>query len=207
MALKTPPLHAKGVYKLLTPWSLPNTVIYECIAIRDHTDFLERGEDVFALFYEPKGLTEADFNADKALGVNIVTLASGSLPVVHVPDTYIEAYPDFDTIPYKSVVLSISLGPLPDQFDLAFMKTQMAALASDVTGVVSQVNLHVLPSLDVVTRDQHTALEVIRQAAISNRTTDRARLLAAQSQIASLQTRIAALEQIVIDEGYVIPAP
>lgn len=207
MALKTPPLHAKGVYRLLAPWSLPTTVIYECIAIRDFTDFVDKGEDVFALFYEPKGLTEANYNTDKALGVNIVTLASGSLPVVHVPDSYIEAYPDYDIIPYKSVVLSISLGPLPDRFDLAFMMTQMAALASDVTGIVGQVNLHALPSLDVVTRDQYTALEVIRQAAITLRTTDRARLLTAQAQITSLQTRIAALEQIVIEEGYVVPAP
>ncbi len=207
MALKTPPLHAKGVYRLLTPWTISNTVIYECIAVRDFSDFVEKGENVYELFYEPKGLSEAVYNADKALGANIITLVSGSLPIIHVPDTYIEAYPDYDIVPYKSVVLSVALGPLPDSTDLTFLKTQVAALASDITGVVGQVNEHVLPSLDVVTRSQHTTLETGRQAAITNRKTDRARVIELEAIRTELLAKIATLEAIVIANGYVTPAP
>lgn len=207
MALKTPPLRAKGIYQLKAPWSVSPTLIYECIAIRSFADFLEKGEDVFKLIYEPKGLSQATFEADRALGAHIITLVSGTQPIIHVPDTYIEAYPLQNTVAYKTVVVSVSLGPLPDSLDLTFLKTQLQGVVSDVIGVTPEVKLHVLPALDVITDTQHEALEAARQAAIANRKTDRARVLELQAQVAAMTQQIQTLEQIIIDNGYANPAP
>ena len=207
MPQKTPPLHAKGIYQLLAPWTISATVLYECIAIRSFSDFLEKGEDVFAKIYQPKGLSQAQYDADKAAGANIITLASGSLPVIHVPDTYIAAYPTLSHVAYKSVVLSVALGPLPDATDLTFLQTQVQGVVSDVVGVTSQVQLHVLQNNDVFTEAQATSLETARQAAITNRKTDRARVLELTAEVADLQAKLATMQQIIIDNGYATPAP
>lgn len=207
MALKTPPLHCKGIYKLLAPWTISAAVLYECIAIRDFADFIQRGEDVFKKFYEPKGLTQAQYLADKAAGANIITLVSGSLPVIHVPDTYIEAYPALNNVAYKSVVLSVALGPLPDAVDLTHLITQVQGVVSDVIGVTAEVKQHVLPNNDVITDAQAQTLETARQAAIANRKTDRARVLELTANNADLQTKITTLQNIIIANGYATPAP
>ncbi len=207
MPLKTPPLHAKGIYQLKAPWSISSTLLYECIAIRSFADFLEKGEDVFKTIYEPKGLSRAVYEADRAQGANIVTLVSGTQPVIHVPDTYIEAYPIQNTVAYKTVVLSVSLGPLPDTLDLSFLMSQVQGVVSDVIGVNSQVKLHVLPSPDVITESQHQALETARQAAITNRKTDRARVLELQAQVAAMTQKIQTLERIIVEKGYASPSP
>lgn len=207
MPQKTPPLHAKGIYQLTTPFVLTSGVLYECIAIRSFSDFLEKGEDVFTKIYAPNGLTQAQFDADKALGANIITLVSGSQPVIHVPDTYIASYPILNNVKYKSIVLSIALGPMPDATDLSFLTTQVQGVVSDVIGVSSEVKLHVLQNTDVVTESEHEALETARQAAITNRTTDRAKVLSLQDQVAQLQAKLATLQTIIIDNGYAVPAP
>ena len=58
MAIMTPPLHARGVFKLKTPWNAPADHVFEVIAIRSFRDFIERGDDVFKRFYLPKDETE-----------------------------------------------------------------------------------------------------------------------------------------------------
>lgn len=205
MPLKTPPLHAKGVYQLLTPWTIPAGVIYECIAIRDFTDYLESGQQVLDSIYTPKGLVLADYLADKALGANIITLASPTHPTIHVPDTYIQAYPLLDSVAYDIVVLSVSLGAIPQSLPLTFLKDQIAGVVSDVIGVEATVNVNVAPSSGVVSADQHAAAETVREAAITNRTTDRAKLIALQAQFAAALDQIAGLEQIIIDAGLLPP--
>lgn len=206
MALKTPPLHAKGVYQVELPWTIAADTIYECIAIRDFNDYMEAGQSVFDLFYAPKGLVLADYQTDKALGANIITLDSPTHPTIHIPDTYITAYPDLGHVAYKNVVLSISLGAIPDGLSLLFLKDQIQGAVSDVIGVISaDVKEHVAPFTGVITPDQHAALETAREAAIVNRTTDRAKVIALTAEKILLQEKIAALEQIVLDAGLVTP--
>lgn len=205
MSLKTPALHAAGLYQLRTPWSVPANVVYECIAIRDFKDYVQKGEDVYTTFYQPMGLSEAQYQADRALGANIITLASPSNPTIYVPDTYIEAYPFLGDIKYSHVVLSVSLGVVPDKMDLTFVRSQVAAVVSDTIGVVPTVNVAVAPSTGLVTQAQHQVLETARNAAITNRKTDRARLIELQALVDAQQQRIAGLEQIIIDAGLLPP--
>ena len=198
MARNTPPLHAKGVYTLLAPWTSISDTLYECIAIRSIADFVARGEDAFTRFYAPQGLTQTDYDNDVAEGVHIVTLQSLTSAMVFVPDTYIESFPDLTGVEYKRIVLSVELGPLPDSVDLVFLKTAMAATASDITGVEATVIEHVAPYAGVISADQHVLNEAVRQAAITNRTTDRARVLQQQIVIDAQVAKIHALEQLII---------
>ena len=207
MTLKTPPLHAKGVFELETPFVVVADTIYECIAIRDFADFVEKGINVFETVYEPAGLTLEDYEDDLALGANIITLSSPQQASVMVPDTYILSYPAMDHVAYKTAILSVSLGPIPDTLDLGFLKTQIAGAVEDVIGLTGVVAEHVAPSPGVISASEHEVAEIARNAAVTNRTTDRARLIAAQATIALQAVRITELEQILIDEGYVVAGP
>ncbi|QVD49387.1 hypothetical protein LUCX_317 [Xanthomonas phage vB_XciM_LucasX] len=198
MALNTPPLHAKGLYTLRTPWVIASDTQYECIAIRSFRDFAERGEDVYTKYYAPKEVSREQYEADMAAGANIITLESETASVVHVPDSFIEKFPDITGVAYKRIVISVLLGPLPDAVDLTYAKAQLAAVASDITGVENTVNEHVAPYSGVVTAEQHATLEVARQAAITNRTTDRATVLSQQVIIDAQAERIANLEQALM---------
>lgn len=205
MGLKTPALHAAGLYQLRLPWTIPANVVYECIAVRSFRDYVQKGEDVYTTYYQPMGLTLAQYEADRALGANLVTLASASNPTIYVPDTYIEAYPFLGDIKYSHVVLSVSLGVVPDKMDLTFVRSQVAAVVSDTIGVVPTVNVNVAPSTGLITQAQHQILETARNAAITNRKTDRARIIELQVLVDAQQQRIAGLEEIIIDAGLLPP--
>lgn len=199
MARNTPPLHAKGVYTLLAPWTTVGDAIYECIAVRSFADFVEKGQNVFQMFYAPKGLDQSVYQADLEAGAHIVTLQSQTSALIFVPDTYISKFPDLTGVEYKRIVLSVLLGPLPDDVDLTHAKTVLGDAASDITGVVAQVTEHVAPYAGVVSADQHATLEVARQAAITNRSIDRATVIQQQAVIDAQAARIADLEAIIID--------
>lgn len=198
---KTPPMHAKGVYQLLAPWSVTAGVIYECIAIRTFNDFVSKGEDVYERVYLPLGLAQSVCEADRAAGVKIVTLYSDSQPLVVVPDSYIAAYPSLNTVAYNAVVISLSLGAIPDGLDLSFLKNQLSETVLGVLGATPDIHEHVLPSSGAITAEQHAVLETARQAAITHRTTDRARVLEQQGLIDRQRVVIDGLEQILRDRG------
>lgn len=203
MALKTPPLHAKGTFVLEAPWVTVADSLYEAIAIRSFADFVEVGQNAWELFYRDNGILVAKYEADKAAGASIITLVSPTRPTIHVPDTYITSYPDMGNVAYKSVVLSIALGSMPDGLDLTFLKDQVAGVVSDTIGVTATVLTHIAPATGVVTQDQHTLLEAARLAAIVNRKTDRARVIELQNANDGLHVKIALLEQFLKDNNLI----
>lgn len=176
----TPVLHAKGLFTLATPWTTLDNRVYECIAIRAISDFVDRGQDVLSKVYTPKGLTQDHLNADIERDAKIVTLISPGVDPIYVPDTYISAAPAMDGVPYSHVLLSVSLGAIPDGMALDHLKAQVAAAVEAAFGITPQVNVHVAASTGFVNQDQHASWETARQAKITNSTTDRARLLDAQ---------------------------
>lgn len=204
---KTPPLNAKGIYTVTMPYQLQPNTLYTCKAIRSFADLIDLGVDILASYYTPVGLVKADMDADAAAGANIITLMSDTAPTVHVPDTYITAFPNMGNVAYKTVVLALSLGPLPDSLDLTFAKSQIATAASDAIGLVPDVKEYLAPTTGVMSQEQADTAETARQAAIVTRTTDHAKLLALQAQYDDLQTRYSAMEQILITKGLLEPTP
>lgn len=204
----TPPLNAKGVYTVNQPFQLVASTLYSCKAIRSYADLIDSGVDVYNVYYVPNGLTQQQYQADLTAGANIITLMSDTSPTVHVPDTYIVAFPSMDNIPYSEVIMALSLGPLPDALDLSFAQQQIADAASNSIGVEPTVQIFLVPTTGVMTSEESAAAETARQAAITNRTTDYAALLAAQQDLATLQSKYATLSQIAISKGiFNPPAP
>lgn len=200
-----PPIGTRGVYSLKAPWTTQPTVLYSCAAIREFVDLENLGTNVYETYYLPYSVERNTYERDRRNNEVIITLVSDTESPIYVPSSFIAAFPDLSYRNYQHIVLSASVGPLPDYIDLTFAKAQMASALSDVIGVEPAVHVSVAAMSGVVSPDEHEALEAARQAAIANRTTDRARVLELQQQNASLAQRLAILEQIVKDHG-LIPA-
>lgn len=210
MAKKTPQLNARGLYTVITPFSLPTGVVYTCKAIRSFRDIYELGEDVFTQYYDPVGLTQTEFNNDNLANANIITLMADSYnstqvpsdkTIVYIPDTYIQNYPDQSIVPYSHIVLGLTMGPLPDGLDLSALKTQLGNVCSGVIGTTPVVVEHRAPSAGIVTATEHADLETARLGNVTIRDTDYASLAKAQQDNLLLQAQIATLIQILEDNS------
>lgn len=201
--MATPPLHTRGRYTLKQPWVTDAATLWECIAIRSFDDIYKLSVDVFTQYYQPKGLTQTDVATDNKNRVNIITLRDDAGNVMYVPDSYILAYPSMDGVVYSHVVLSLSLGALPDYLDLSFLGTQISNICSDAVGHVPEVKIHKAASAGSVTPEQHEELEAARLASVKLLTTDYAKLKAAEATINELNQKVANYEQIMIAKGLV----
>ncbi len=200
MAL-TPPINTRGRYSVKAPYIVDEGVIYTCSALRRFIDLENLGTRIYETYYAPFGLAESDMQRDRRDGVLIVTLTSESSAPLYIPTSYITAYPDLSYRNYQHVVLSASLGPLPDYIDLTFARQQMQNVISDVTGVTTEVHLSIAPMEDTVTPDDHEAREAAREASINNRTTDYARNLEKDQKIQRLEARNAVLVEVLRSNG------
>lgn len=206
MTVRTPLLHAKGVYELETPWEVEDDAIYECIAIRSFVDLEKLGQKVYDLFYNPRNIDQARYETDRVQNANIITLVSSTHPTIYVPDTFITKYPDLSNVKYNRLVLSIDLGPMPDDENLIYLADQFSGVVSDVTGVQNaEVKIHVGPSTGIVTQAEHQAIQNARQAAITRRDTDYAKLIEVNQQNVELRAKLQTLEQIILNSGLLPP--
>lgn len=203
MASTVPPIGTRGRYELESPFSADGDVLYTCGAIRSFKDIENSGKRVYETYYEPFDLAESDYRTDRDNDELIVTLLSGSQAPIYVPSSYIRSYPDQSQRNYQHVVLSASVGPLPDDMDLTFAEDQVASALSDVIGLTPDVNVNVMPLTESVSPEEHESREAAREAAIDNRTTDRARRLELEDQVNRQAQRLEFLEQLVKDEGLI----
>lgn len=196
-----PPIGSRGLYSLSTPWSASPNTSYECAALRSFVDLENLGADVFKRYYQPKDLTEDDYRRDRDNDAVIVTLVSNDQAPIYVPSTYITSYPGQQYHNYQHVVLSASLGPLPDSIDLTFARDQVSTALAAVVGVSPTVNVNVAPLSDTVSPEQHAINENARAAAITNQTTDYARRLEAEAALDRATQRNAIYEDILRQNG------
>lgn len=189
----TPALGLKGKWSLIQPWTASQSLIYQCTAIRFFTEMVAEGIDIFNVYYSPKGLTESDYNADLSAGAAMCVLYSSSGSVITVPDTYIETFPGIGMSNWGQVILSASLGPMRLDLDYSFLKEQMGNLISDTIGVVPEIYVDQLATIEAISTEEADAIEAARLSAITNRTSTYAQNLALQKENAELRVKIQAL--------------
>lgn len=199
----TPNLNSKGLYSLKAPFTLPAGKLYTCIAVRSFKDIYEQDLDVLDLYYIDNGLTEADFNADKALEAAIVTLVSDDNDFVYVPNTYILNMPDMNDVTYHNVILSVNLGALPEYVELDNLKDELAVISGKVIGKSATVGVNVTKTTGSISRSQHETLESVRLSAVEYNETLYARNIRQQALINELYERISLYEGILIDNNLV----
>lgn len=198
-----PAVGTKGSFVLKTPFAelMAVNTLYTLTAIRRFDEIESFGQNIFELYYRPFNLTEQDVSRDRAAGALIITLMTTEHQPLYVPTSYVHSFPDLNYKPYNQYIAVMSFGPLPD--DTLFEPTIQALknTTSEFLGVSPEINIAFMPISDVITPEENDNREATRQAAISNRTTDYARLAEEQAKNQLLQQRITILEKIVIDNG------
>lgn len=201
---RTPPIDRFGRYELKVPWTADPAKTYTCEAIRSYPDCEERGLNVLEDIYVAMGLTETEYNADLTLDPNIITLMSDDGETIYVPDTYVVSYPNMGDVTYSHIVVSASIGPLPDYVPLDLLKANISALCSDVIGMEPEVNVNKAPHSGSITPSQHEASEAARVAAITLRETYYARSIRLQQELDAANQIIADWQQVLIDNGWMV---
>lgn len=204
MAKMTPPLNAQGRYVTKSPWELPNTIIYECIAIRSFEDIYKLGIDVYEMYYVPMGLVNSPtfaFSEEKSANANIITLRGSDGSIVYIPDTYILSFPNAGTVKYQHVVLSASLGALPEYVDLTPVHREIENLISSKVGALVSVKEIIAPTNDQPSQANHEILEAARIGSIKSYENDYTRLRKEEAKNALLQEKVKTLMAILKANG------
>lgn len=201
----TPPIYATGRYTLITPWAIPAPEQnYTCIAIRSFRDLAAEDIDPFETFYEPMGVTRQTYEADAANSACIITLRSDDAQIyIHVPDTFIESYPESDAVPYSDVVLQVRLPKLPEYFDTDSIAADILQYVdAHVGGDDNEVKVAKFPITERISIADSISLEAARQASITDQDTYYAKWQQALNASQDLQAEIQVLYQILEDNGW-----
>jgi hypothetical protein len=206
MATYIPQIGASGLYNLSTPFNtrLRANVPYECIAVRKLADILITNEDAEKIFYLDQELTNVEYLRDVADGVSIVTLQSKSGDLVYVPSSYILSYPNIGGVVYAPMMLGVTLGNIPLNLNLGFIKDKIAADIAELLGVEATVEAVVIGDETIVSDTNHASIQSARQNAIGIIETDYAKYLRAAAQRDTAYAKIQQLENFIRTN---MPAP
>jgi hypothetical protein len=198
-----PEVGMKGTLQALAPF---NTVVhphiqYECMAVESLTSVLAAGENAYDLYYKPYGLTQAQYDADLAQRVKLITLQSFQGQYLKVPSSYLSGLPDPSGVPYRMFGLSVALTALPSAVSLTTLKQDIADLVLSRLGVTCDVQEFVYGGVSVLTTAQDERVKAARTQAMTGAPsyTILARQLVQDN--AALLQRIQVLEQYVIAKG------
>lgn len=197
MARITPPIGAKGLWKVRAPYVVSAAGIYWVGAKRTFEELIAAKIDPLTQVYQPVGMGQAEHNSDMVEGAEVITLLSNLRGPLHIPDTYILEYPNMSIVPHSWVVLTVSCGILPDTYDLTRMQQTVAAAVSEYTGVLATVTPMLAPTIDSVTEADYLAAKAVRDAALKNRSTDFVEKQVLQEQVDKLTTHVGELNAII----------
>lgn len=201
--MATPSIYARGKYEVLAPFALVPDVSYTAIAIRSFRDVQAEGIDIFAAYYEPKGLDRAKYDTDRVNAVSLVTLAADEHPQVIIPTSYIKTVPLSVGTGFSRMVLAVDIGVLPDSLDLSYLNAEIKSLVSDLTGLTEDVEVktYTAPVTGLLTPEQAEAFEQNRLAAIKGRATFYAHNKQLEEELVRLREINARYEKIIIDNS------
>lgn len=204
MKYLSPPLWAKGRYTVIEPFTVSPTMIYQCIELRDFEGIFASGDKVYEEYYEPLEIPESKYRADLKDDAVIVTLVDIDGNMLYIPSSYIRSFPNTGDVPYKHLVISCSLGAVPDYLDLATLTEVMQTAVLETVGVAnSKVNIASAPARNAISPSEHDALEAARTASITYTETYKSKYLKAETEKVKLQEKVLVLTQMLIDAGII----
>lgn len=197
MTRLTPAPGTQGSFLLETPFATEADVQYTVTALRSFAEIRARGTDPLALVYTPVGLTDTAMQADIAAGALIVVLSTSAGVLTYVPDTYILSYPSMGSIPYSHIIVSASVGMLPDSYDTTALTQSVTTAISDHIGVEPTVFVTKGEVTDVIDEQRHVQLTIARESAIKTRETDREQVLTLTAQLQTANAQITEYETVI----------
>jgi len=194
-----PVIGSSGFYDLAAPFDVEviDKIEYTCKAIRRISDYLANNEDPKASIYDVYGIDEAVYEEDLSKDNYIVSLQSRKGHWLYVPSRYILSYPSVNGIPYRSVMLGVSLPPLPVSQDLTAVLSDIKDLVENSLGVSVAVR-QVETSMNVlVDYNVHEVTQQERNIHIEGRSTLYARNVALREENDLLIQKVASLENYI----------
>lgn len=205
----TPPLRARGRYKVREPFRISDEVDYTCIAIRTFKDMYREGTNPYTAIYSKVGLIDGaivnsetfNFSREEDRGINIITLTDDLGRSFLIPDNYITSYPSSTSVEYREIILSCSLGALPLDTDTTLAEQAIIDAVGAQFGITPTVMTHSLATLNNPTYEQHLALEQARFAAMETGTTSTAIIEGLRADLELRDKTIQTLTQILKDNN------
>lgn len=194
-----PVIGSSGFYELAAPFDVEvvDKIEYTCKAIRRISDYLANNEDPKASIYDAYEIDEAVYEEDLSKDTYIVSLQSRKGHWLYVPSRYILSYPSVNGVPYRSVMLGVSLPPLPVSQDLTAILSDIKDLVENSLGVSVAVR-QVETSMNVlVDYSVHEATQQERNIHIEGRSTLYARNVALREENDLLIQKVASLENYI----------
>lgn len=180
-SLINPNIGANGIWTLNPPFdtALKANVSYRCMAVRKLADIVGAGGDPFTTYYARYSLTKEQYQADVAANASLVSLQASGGDWVYVPNTYVSQQPNPNNVPYRSIVIGAMLGPLPDNYDLTYVKSQVALAVQDAVGIANPVvtSMAVSPQL-MISPTEDASVKAARAAVVSQAGTPTSQLIA-----------------------------
>lgn len=194
-----PTVGMAGLYSLKAPYAalVRSQVEYVCTAVTSLRGALANGGDPLNEVYKLHGDTEDNYKTDLAAGRSLVTLQAGIGDNVTVPASAINGMPIADGVAYRSAVMGISLSILPEDYDLAQIKTDISNLVFDKLGVRSTVYASVIGGRLILPHDTHAAIEASRLANVEFTPSDSARVRQLELEKTALQAQLTQLETYI----------
>lgn len=165
-----PQVDTTGLFTLKSPFDkliTPN-VVYTCRAVRSINDYLALGESVFEKFYEPLKIELEIYQEDLENNTKIVSLQAGTGEWIYVPASFIEEPPNSNGVKYVPIVMGVSLGAIPDHFNLEPLINQFKELVLNTTGIDSEIKAVIVSQPGYITHEEHERLEIARKTKINN---------------------------------------
>jgi hypothetical protein len=196
-----PTIGSHGYYQIATPFDrlIVPSIRYTCQAVRTLKHYIAEGQDPFALFYQPQGVSQVEFDADFAINMSIVGLQAESGPLVYIPARYILTYPLLDGIAYREMMLGVALGSIPEAMDLSAISTRIRNVVQESLGIIPIITPVQISATAIVSSETNDRLTAARAALITLNVSDSARVIQLQALLDKQNTIVANLEKYIID--------
>lgn len=180
--------------------------VYEVVSLGSFDDLIASGVDFVAKLYTPAGLAQADYIADYATYVGGVVCqvspVSDSSTTYYFPEAILQLVPDPTVQKYQKVYIAALLGEFQDTSKYLWLKGEIDALISSVTGTTNQTRFMANPDNDVwLTQEEYDVIDAARKANIQAVNPIYLQLQNALALNTALQARVAALESAIIASG------
>lgn len=190
-----------GTFELKAPYDklvTPN-VLYTVRSIRTLNDILAAGDNPYEMYYKSMTLDKAVYENDLSNNVVILGLQAGAGEWIYVPLTYTAKAPNLSGVVYSTIVLGVSLGPIPDHYSLEALKTEMAQVVSNTLGVTPTVKGVMVAQPVMLSYEQHTQLEEAKKAKKTLFETTSAKITRLERELRTERLKTAGLEAWIKD--------
>ena len=195
----TPLIGDSGIFTLDDPFSVLVTpqVIYTVRSIRTMNDIIAAGALPYEKYYQPLGISQDKYLLDAGNNVCIIGLQAGTGEWIYVPQSYIKEPPKTTGVKYSSIVLGIGLGAIPDSLNLEFLETSIGEIVYSTLGINPKIKAVLVSQPAFIAHEKHERLEQARQAKITRKETDYAKVKRLEEENKLLRDKIAILEDFI----------